>query len=561
MRIVIAACILALAVSACGGGGGSGGSNAGTGAPPTVPVVTTGTAQLAVIVPSIGSTSVIRDAASPGVTPFYVSAGSYAIGILLNGAPVDPSQVSKVCNPNQTGATVCTFNFPAPAGNDTFDMKLVDANLNLLSEGTVQATITAGQTTTLHLTFLGQPARVSLQLDNPYPLRGVSSTLKLTATAFDAANYQIIGDNYLHPVIVSSSDTSGKTTLSGTQFNSPGDSLTVTYSGKRLPSATFTATSPTSANNVAAVLTPNAYTQFGPTAYTTWQTTLGADGNIWFTECAFNSGPCKIGKVAPSGQITESADVQYAKDLIAGPDGNIWFTENNRAYIGQITPAMQIHEFLIRNLLPNEAFYAGPIIKGADGNLWFGEGDRLAVMNAGGQVVREISLGAWYLPADIVLGPDGAYWVSEFQKIAQVTPSGTVTQRNLTYTPTGTMVFGPNQLLYFSYPNSLETMSLAGTVSQPTLTPSGTSFQSPFVLDSSGNIWGAGSVANPQPSYPPQHGVTMMTPSGVLTVDPMVGNLATGGNVGFNDMAWGSDGNLWIAGVSGNYITRYYNGP
>jgi virginiamycin B lyase len=553
----IAVCLVALALSACGGGGGGGGSSSSPGGgAPVVPVPANGTAQLAIIVPSVGSTGVTSDTPSStrGIKPFYVSAGSNLIGILINGTPVDPSTVAQTCNPNQSGATVCTFNFPAPAGNDGFDIKLADANANVLSEGTVQATITGGQTTVLHLTFLGQPARVALQLDNPYPLRGTTSTLKLTATAFDDANYQIIGDNYLHPIVITSNDSSGKTSLSGTQFNNPNDSIAVTYNGKRLANATFSVSSPSSTANSAAVLTPNAYAQFGPTAYTTWQVTRGADGNVWFVECAGLS-PCKIGKITPAGQITESADVQYAKDLTAGPDGNIWFTENNRAYIGQITPSMQIHEFLIRNLLPNEGFYAGPIVAGADGNLWFGEGDRLAAMNTSGQVVREIMLGGWYLPADIELGPDGAYWVSEFQRIASVTTSGSVTQRDLPNSPSGAMVFGQNQLLYYSYANSVQTMSLSGSVSQVTLTPSGGTFQSPFVIDANGNLWGSGSIPNIG------HGVTMMTPGGALTVDPMAPNLVGGSNTTINAMTWGADGNLWIAGVGGNYITRYYNGP
>jgi streptogramin lyase len=551
-----AACAATLALAACGGGGsGGGGGSTGGGGAPIIPVPSTGTAQLAILIPSVGSTGVTRDASlNRGTKPLYISAGSSKIGILINGSPVDPSTVAQVCNPNQNGAAVCTFNFPAPAGSDAFDIVLADANTNVLSEGTVQATITGGQTTVLHLTFLGQPAHVALQLDNPYPNRGTTSTLKLAATAFDTANYQIIGDNYLHPVVITSSDSSGNTSLSGTQFNNPSDSITVTYNGKRTASVTFSVSSPTSTANTTAALKPNAYAQFG-TAYTPWQVALGADGNVWFAECKSNVGPCKVGKITPAGQMTESADVPYAKDLTAGPDGNIWFTENNRAYIGRITPSMQVQEFLIRNLLPNEGFYAGPIVKGTDGNVWFGEGDRLAAMNTSGQIVREIMLGGWYLPADIELGPDGAYWVSEFQEMATVATSGSVTQRFLPNTPNGAMVFGQNQLLYYAYANSVWTMSLSGATSQVTLTPSGSTFQSPFVIDANGNIWGSGSIPNVG------YGVAMMTPSGTVTVDPTVGNLASLGNTGVNGMTWGADGNLWLAGVGGNYITRYYNGP
>ncbi len=554
-------CALALGLSACGGGGGGGSSSAGGGTP-VIPAPSTGTAQLAIIVPSIGPSRIARESRSSAIKPLYVSAGSALIGILLNGNPVDPKQITQVCNPNQTGATVCTFTFPAPVGSDSFDIALADSNANILSEGVVQASITGGQTTVLHLTFLGQPARVALQMDNPNPLRGITSTVKITATAYDDANYQIIGDNYLHPIVIASSDTSGNTVLSGAQFNNPSDSITVTYNGKRLPSATFSVTSPASSGNTAAVLTPNAYLQFGPTAYTTWQVTRGSDGNVWFAECSTNVGPCKIGKITPAGQITESADVAYAKDLVAGPDGNIWFTEgSNRAYIGQVTPAMQIHEFLVKTLAPNEGFWEGPIIVGADGNLWFGEGDRLAAMNTNGQIVRETSLGGWYLPADIEIGPDSAFWVSEFQEMATATTSGSVTTRFLPSTPSGSMVFGQNQLLYYSFPNSVQTMTLSGTTSQVTLTPSGSTFQAPFVIDSSGSIWGFGSIPNGQNGTGGGHGATMMTPTGTLTVNPMVGNLASGAITSFNGMTWGADGNLWIAGVGGNYITRFYDGP
>jgi streptogramin lyase len=55
--------------------------------------------------------------------------------------------------------------------------------------------------------------------------------------------------------------------------------------------------------------------------------TLGADGNIWFTE----SG--KFAKITPSGVITEFTGVDSPGSIAAGPDGNIWiassFTTND----------------------------------------------------------------------------------------------------------------------------------------------------------------------------------------------------------------------------------------
>jgi streptogramin lyase len=62
--------------------------------------------------------------------------------------------------------------------------------------------------------------------------------------------------------------------------------------------------------------------------------TVGPDGNIWFTEGAFN----RIGRMTLNGQITEY-DVPTPNSrpnlITTGPDGNIWFTEAGNGQIGQ----------------------------------------------------------------------------------------------------------------------------------------------------------------------------------------------------------------------------------
>ncbi len=56
--------------------------------------------------------------------------------------------------------------------------------------------------------------------------------------------------------------------------------------------------------------------------------TAGPDGNLWFTE----SGGNKIGRITPSGQITEFplptgiTKPYYPIGITAGPEGNLWFT-------------------------------------------------------------------------------------------------------------------------------------------------------------------------------------------------------------------------------------------
>src|SRR5262249_18513149 len=73
--------------------------------------------------------------------------------------------------------------------------------------------------------------------------------------------------------------------------------------------------------------------------------TLGADGNIWFTE----SNPAnKIGRIAPGGYITEFTIPTSNAGLwgiAAGPDGNIWFTEFSGNQIGRLTPTGVLTEF------------------------------------------------------------------------------------------------------------------------------------------------------------------------------------------------------------------------
>ena len=63
----------------------------------------------------------------------------------------------------------------------------------------------------------------------------------------------------------------------------------------------------------------------------------GPDGNVWFSE-----GGNKIGRITPSGTITEFTAGSTGGDsplsLTSGPDGNIWFVEFSADKIGRLTP-------------------------------------------------------------------------------------------------------------------------------------------------------------------------------------------------------------------------------
>jgi streptogramin lyase len=61
--------------------------------------------------------------------------------------------------------------------------------------------------------------------------------------------------------------------------------------------------------------------------------TNGADGNVWFTEGTdFTNSPAKVGRVTPSGAITEfDIDCNFCilTDIDQGPDGILYMTTNN----------------------------------------------------------------------------------------------------------------------------------------------------------------------------------------------------------------------------------------
>ena len=95
--------------------------------------------------------------------------------------------------------------------------------------------------------------------------------------------------------------------------------------------------------------------------------TVGADGNLWFTELFGNN----IGRITRSGVITEfpvRTSFGGPATITSGPDGALWFTENNAGKIGRITTAGEVTEFSLSMLSGPDGITAGP-----DGALWFTE--------------------------------------------------------------------------------------------------------------------------------------------------------------------------------------------
>src|SRR5262249_37219556 len=68
--------------------------------------------------------------------------------------------------------------------------------------------------------------------------------------------------------------------------------------------------------------------------------TVGPDGNLWFVEDSENLGGNRIGRITPSGVLTEFPQLRPLSgplSIVAGPDGALWFTEFYGSRIGRIT--------------------------------------------------------------------------------------------------------------------------------------------------------------------------------------------------------------------------------
>jgi virginiamycin B lyase len=71
------------------------------------------------------------------------------------------------------------------------------------------------------------------------------------------------------------------------------------------------------------------------------QIAAGPDGNLWYVDYADSPMGNQVGRVTPSGQITEYSAGFPANGkptaITAGPDGRMWFTLSAANQIGAIT--------------------------------------------------------------------------------------------------------------------------------------------------------------------------------------------------------------------------------
>src|SRR5262249_38205963 len=146
----------------------------------------------------------------------------------------------------------------------------------------------------------------------------------------------------------------------------------------------------------------------------------GPDGNLWFTELFTRDALPMIERITPSGE-SRRFRVPGARvgpgGITAGPDGNLWFIFPDRlvggeeGLIGRITPTGDITEFPVADV-------GAPIIAGPDGNLWFfGPGMSLSRISTDGVVTSfplPISLtgSTPFATPGLTNGPDVNVWIA-----------------------------------------------------------------------------------------------------------------------------------------------------
>ena len=200
--------------------------------------------------------------------------------------------------------------------------------------------------------------------------------------------------------------------------------------------------------------------------------TVGADGNVWFTEV---DGGNKIGRITPAGTITEfPLPTPNAKPFgIDSDDGNVWFGETNSLQIGRITPSGAITEF------PGLTGRYEGVAAGPGSTVWVTEetSNQIALVSTFGAILSQFTVPT--PNADIggpASGPDGTVWFPEAatNKIGRLTPDGTFTEFTI---------------------------------------PTANSWPSEVLVDQTGNVWFTESIANEIGRLNPTTGVFTNVPS------------------------------------------------
>jgi streptogramin lyase len=315
---------------------------------------------------------------------------------------------------------------------------------------------------------------------------------------------------------------------------------------------------------LAPTLPPGVVTEYAvPTAGATpLGITLGADGNMWFSELNGNM----IGKVTPAGAISEMplAAGSGPVDIVEGPNNSVWFVEATSSKIGEMTTAGVLTEF------PTNTANAGPLGLAVDpthtNHLWFGESNvgKIGMITAGGVVTEYTNTLPGNSAVSVAVTADGTVWYLDDGRdtLGQLTfPGGvaTFTDYNMpidlnqnVVAGLSDMAVGPDGNLYFTA-SQTDDVCQAVPVSPPTIgceNPpsdlSGSFNTVPFGIVSDptrGVLWFAEAAAGQ---------IARITTSGTITEwgIPGTGTTAVGVAIGPDVVAGPNTADLWFTDSS-----------
>lgn len=460
----------------------------------------------------------------------YVSPSTQSVSIVETDGAASPSpavvQNTTPGSPNCTttgGATSCTISVNANAGSDTFLVKTYDqtnAAGNVLSSGTVQGTVVAGQANSFPLTLSGAVASITLIPGDAYPKVAGSTTI--AAQAKDAGGNTIIG-TYDNPIALT---TSGSATLDSTALKASDSVANVTLADSQ--TASFTVTGSADGKTGSVTLNPSSGVAYydvgsGADAIGGLRITAGNDGKIYYTTagllqctqggfCYGSSG--ELGQFDPSTHANTEIDLPTYEALTPyqTADGALWVslshtdstTQLTDGFVGRLSGA-----FSQANLnviaLPTASPDPGQsrprsFAVGADGNLYLtGNSDhniyKIPVSNPATSNIASIPLPSYTSPPNAIYSGNRA-----------ASPQG------ITEGPDGKLYIANNTFLA---PNVLQYDS-ANAAFTPFAPPGGQGPQPRYIVTGSdGNLYE--SYGGSCVTMPCNGGLNAMTTAGVFT--------------------------------------------
>jgi virginiamycin B lyase len=290
--------------------------------------------------------------------------------------------------------------------------------------------------------------------------------------------------------------------------------------------------------------------------------TLGADGNLWFTEFAGNN----IARITPAGTVTEftvPTPNSGPVGIVSGPDGNVWFTEQNAGKIGHLNPLAgnnaAIQASVTEAVIPAANAVPQGITAGPDGALWFTESgaNNIGRITTANVITNEYPVKTpMSNPVKITAGPDGALWFTESvaSQIGRITTAGVVTEFGAAngITPKSFPNFitaGPDGNLWFTEAqgNRIGKITTAGAATEFAL-PAGRGTPAGITTGPDGALWFTESST--QATTPNQ--------LGRITVQGGLQEFSQGISPasGLEGITVGADGALWFTELQGNRIGR-----